>query len=134
MVELNLDTEGTNPLQSIIHQIVFEPNIQKKLDGLGVVLNALDENMYDAIDGEEFKKYLDSIFSDRLFMRKLNYTSKISDVPELHLEYYGKDFLSNPEFNFNEHFENRVSEIRKRIRIFLGNLLKEFNKGESFEM
>ena len=133
-MELQFDNEEPNPIKSIVQQIIFEQNLKRKLDALDVVINGLDKQTYDNTNSKEFQVYINSLFSDRFFMRKLTYISQINDVPELCLEYTGRDYLSNQEFDYNDKFENKVSEIRKKVNVYLGALLKEFTKSTTLEL
>lgn len=132
-MELNLD-EGSNPLQNVIQQIIFEPNIQKKLEAIDVVINALDDDTVRRTDAKRFQRFLHSLFDDEEFMRKLSYISQMKDVPELGIEYTGADYLSTPDYHYDIEFERKIVDIKKRLQKFLGKVIREFSKGVEIEL
>lgn len=120
--------EGTT-LPSVVNHIIFESNLQKKLEATDVVINALNKDIMDKTKAKEFQKFLHNIFDDKGFMRKLSFYSQLKDVPELSIEYSGIDYLSMPDFQYDELYEDRIVDIKKKLQKFLGALLREFSKG-----
>jgi len=131
-MDMELD-EGVNPLQSVVQQIIFQNNLLTKLRATDIVLNALDDKLKTKTKSREFKLYLHKIFNDLIFMRKLEYITKIKENIETGIEYTGMDYLSSNDFTYDVEFEKKSVEIEKRLAILLGSLLKEFSKGMEIE-
>jgi len=132
-MELDLG-EGANPLQNVVQQIIFESNLQKKLEATDVVINALDKNIIDVTKAKEFQKFLHNLFDDERFMRVLGLISQMKEIPEISIEYQGTDFLSTPDYHYDAEFEKKIVVIKKKLQKFLGSLLKEFSKGMELEL
>jgi len=126
--------EGNNPLQNVVQQIVFESNLQKKLEATDVVINALDDSIRQKTKAKEFQKFLHSLFDDNLFMRKLSLISQMRDIPELSVEYTSFDYLSTPDYHYDTEFEIKLIGIKKKLQKFLGSLIREFSKGIELEL
>ena len=132
-MELNLD-EGSNPLQMVVQQLIFEKNLQTKLEATDVVINALDSKIKKNCNAKQFQKFLHDLFNDGIFMRKLSLISQMKDIPELAVEYQGQDYLSTPDYHYDLDYEKKIIEIKKKLQKFLGQLLKEFSSGMELEL
>jgi len=132
-LELDLG-EGSNPLQNVVQQLIFESNLMVKLEATDIVINALDKKISNKTNSKEFQKFLHSLFDDNDFMRRLEYVSRIKDNIETSLEYTGMDYLSSEDFSYDVDFEKKLVAIKKRLQRFLGILLKEFSKGIELEL
>jgi len=131
---MELDFGEANPLQSVVQQLVFESNLQKKLEATDVVINALSKEVFEKTKAKDFQKFLHGLFDDNEFMRKLSLISQMKDIPELHVEYSSFDYLSSPDYHYDLEFETRIVSIKKKLQKFLGGLLKEFSKGMEIEL
>ena len=126
--------EGANPLQNVVQQLIFESNLQKKLEATDVVINALDKKIKDDTNAKEFQEFLHSLFDNNEFMRKLTLITQMKDIPELSVEYASFDYLSSPDYHYDIEFEKNIIIIKKKLQNFLGKLLKEMSKGVEIEL
>lgn len=133
-MELDFGNNAYMPIQAIIQQIIFNDNLLQKLRATDVIINALDENIAEKTNAKAFQKFIHSIFEDTAFIRRLTYLSYIKTNIETALEYTGYDYISNPDFHYDETMEKKMQMIEKRLAKFLGNILKELNKGEDIEL
>lgn len=121
-------------IPEILHSIVFEENIFKKLNAVDVVVNALEDDVAHQVNAKQFKQWLHKQFIDNdKFMRRLNLYSKMNDNVETALELFGSDYVTHPEFMYDEQFFSTINTLHKRINEFIGRLLKEFHASESIE-
>jgi hypothetical protein len=134
MVELQLDNTSGSSISFIVQQIIFNDNLLHKLRATDVIINALDDKTKVETGALSFQKYIYSIFADLEFMRQLNFISIVRTNAEVGLEYYGRDFVSEPEFNFQEENEKRFVEIERRLAKFLGLILKTSQKGTTLNL
>lgn len=132
MDELFQDKSDIIP--KLIQELMFEDNIIRRLNGTQVLLNAIDENIGDALGIKKEQAWLNTIIDNTQLMRKIRFITKIIEVPETALELYGQDYYSHPEFYFDANFHKRITDINKRISKILGSVLKEYTKGEEFEI
>ncbi len=132
--EIMLDDEN-QLIPSLLQQLVYEPNISIRLQALDTLLNAIDDNISEAMNVKLFREKMREKYLNRIdFVKQLKLYSKINDNIETGIEYYGQDFLTHPEYIFSEQFEKEVVNLTKAINTFVGKLLKEYSKGESIEL
>lgn len=131
---IDLDMGGMNPLLMIIQNIALEQNIFKKLENTDTIINALDDDLKEKVKGVEFQKYIHKLYSDDYFIRKLQSTSTMKDNVESSLEYFGFDYLSNPDFTYDKQFEEKLMGIRKKLSVFYGSLIKEMTTAKGIEL
>lgn len=127
-------TEPNQLLPSIIQQLVFEDNLLRKMNGIDTLLSALDDDLAHKIDAQGYKKWLHVFLGDMAFMRQLSLHCKVCEIPETALELYGSDYLTHPEFQFDEDFNKKVVAINKKLSAMLGHILKEFNTMDMLEI
>ena len=116
-------------MQSVVQQIIFEDNLLKKLKATDVIINALENNIKLKVGAGKFQKYVHTLFADKEFIRKLTNLALMKSHVETALEYSGFDYISNPDYHYDEDMENRIIDIEKKLSVFLGNVLKEMSKG-----
>lgn len=127
--------EPKSLLPSVIMSLCFEQSVYSRLQALEVVLNSLDDTVSAKIGADKFKVWLTKFFISNIdFMRKLKLHSQIQTNPELCFEYNSIDFDSHPEFKFDKLFEKELQSLNSQINKFVGQLLKECQKGESIEI
>lgn len=122
-------------LFAMVQQVVFNDNLLLKLRATDVLINALEDEARENTEAEKFQKYIHALFADKAFIRRLTYLTTLKQNIETHIEYAGFDYLSNPDFHYDEAFETRSMLIEKKLAEFLGKLLKELNsKGLKVEL
>jgi len=131
---MQLDETGTNPLLSVVNQIIFESNLQKKLEATDTLINALDEDMLKKTDAKQYQIFLHKMFDDEEFMRQLNYNAQLKENIETSQEYYARDYMSSPDYAYDYKFEKKITHIKKKQQQFLGAILRELTKGVTFEV
>ena len=120
-------------LTTLAQQLVFESSLLVKLNAIEPIINALDPDQAKAVGAPAFKTWLSKLTQDTKFMRQLKiYTTIISNV-ETSIEYVGQDYLTHPEYQFDEAFEKKLSRINKTINEFTGKLIRELNKEQVIE-
>lgn len=127
---IDLGIDGMNPLLMFVQNIAVEKNIFNKLENTDTIINSLDDEMKTKVNAIAFQKFIHKLYANDEFMRKLEYVSTIKDNVESSLEYFGFDYLSNPDFTYDKAFEEEVREIRKKLSVFYGNLIKEMTTAE----
>lgn len=127
-------SEPNQLLPSIIQQLVFEDNILRKMNGIDTLLSALDDDLAKKINAQQYQKWLHSFLENIDFVRKLSLHCKVCEIPETALELYGTDYLTHPEFQFDEEFNKKVVLINKKLSEILGHILREFNTMDSFDI
>jgi len=133
MAEESLSEPSSN-IPSILMHIMSQNDILLKLNMVDTVLSAIDEDKAKKIDAQKLKAYLHKKYlGDPDFMRRLKLNSTITNHPELSLEYYGQDFLTHEEYNFNADQEKEFAELNKLLNLNIGLLLKEYLKGDNIE-
>lgn len=131
---MEIDIDGTNPLQSTIQQLIFTENLLIKMRVTDIVINALENKVAEKTNAKDMKKYLYKFFDDNKFMRKVHYLSQIKNNTETSIEYHGMDYLSSHDFHYDERFEMTINEIEKKLSKFFGALLRELTKGVDIEL
>lgn len=127
--------EGNNLIPSLLQQLVYESNLMVRLQAIDTLCSAMDDKMEEKFKVLEFKEMLNTEYLSKTdFLRRLKLYSKINENVETAIEYHGQDFITHPEFNFDENFEREVTALSLLINNFTGKLLKEFSKGDSFEL
>jgi len=145
---ISLD-DGQSPILSLLQQAVFQTDMFKYIKGVDTIINSLDKNMRKLTNADEMQRYIhveiygvqddpnnptkESIEREK-FMRRLRMMSKINELPETAIEYYGQDFKTHPEFHFSQDFDNKMKDIEIRLNKFTGSCLKELAKGDEFEI
>jgi len=136
--------EGSNLIPSILQNLVFETNILTRLQAIDTLLSALDEKDLDMkIKIKEFKQKLkqEYLLPDKNkddprknFMRRLKLYSKINENVETAIEYHSEDFITHPEYIFDADFERKITDLNLKINTLVGELLKEYSRGEEIEL
>jgi hypothetical protein len=134
LMPIDLDMGGMNPLLMMVQNIALEQNIFKKLENTDTIINALDDETKEKVEGEKFQKYIHSLYVNDAFMRQLQSTSTMKDNVESSLEYFGFDYLSNPDFTYDKEFEQKLMIIRKKLSVFYGSLIKELTTAKGIEL
>jgi len=131
--DLILD-DGNQIIPSLLNQLVYEENIMRRLQAMDTLCSACDEKIDMKLKVKEFKTELRKKYLSRVnFLRRLKLYSKINDNVETAIEYHGQDYITHPEYIFDDDFEVEITELNKKINSFVGELLKEFARGESIE-
>lgn len=125
------EEEGQNKLEDMLGSLTFETNFFKRLQALEVIFNMIDDDIAEKIDLNSFKLFLSKYIDDNKFMRQAKMISIIEDNVETALEYYGRDYISAPEFNYDKEFQEIRRIIDKQINNFVGKSLMELNVEES---
>ena len=133
-MDMNFGENENNIRVSIITSLIFEKNLQTKMEAIDVVINSLDEETKNNTKAKKYQEYLHKLFDDENFMRLLSYNSSMKENIEYAIEYNGRDYASNPEFYYDWKFEKRLMKIKKIFNQFLGKLLDDITKGEEFEI
>jgi len=126
------DEEGDSKLQDMLGSLTFETNFFKRLQALEVIFNMIDIEVAKAVGLYAFKSFLLAYTDDNKFLRQAKMISIIEENVETALEYYGMDYISTPEFNFDVNFQKERRKIDKKINSFIGLTLKELNQEEDF--
>lgn len=126
------DEEGSTHLTEMLGSLARDTNLFKRLQMLEVIFNMMDDDVAKKIDMEEFKKFLEVYTDNHEFMKKAKRISIVEDNVETALEYYGQDYISTPEFNYDEKFQLKRRGIDKKINSFIGKALKELDEEEDF--
>lgn len=131
--DFNID-EGSNPLLPLIQNLVFEENLSKRLNALDIILGSIDTETGKIVGCVAFKRYLRQNYITNLkFMRKLRLYSKIQENIETSIEYCGDDFISHPEYIFDDDFEKSAKKLELLMNNFIGRLLKYYTKTDIIE-
>jgi len=135
--------EGTNLVPSILQNLYFETNILTRLQAIDTLMSALDDQIEMKLKIKAFKKKLKEEYMlpsknkkdprDN-FMRRLKLYSKINENTETAIEYHSQDFITHPEYIFDEDFENKITELNMEINTLVGSLTKEYSRGEEIEL
>lgn len=132
--QLILD-EGKNFIPSLLQQVVFMENLFVKLNAVDTLISSMDNDIIEKTNGKEFRKWLHINYLKNVeFMRQLKIYVRISEQTETALEYFGQDFLTHQEFVFDEEFEKKLSFLNRKLNHFIGTLLRETNKADTFEI
>jgi hypothetical protein len=126
----NLDGNSGMQLSDMLRALTFEDNFFKRLQALEVIKEMIEEEMKKLVDYDLFIEHIAKYTEDPKFMREAKRISIIEENVETALEYYGRDYVSTPEFDFNEQFQQKRAIVDKQINTFVGKLLKELNQGE----
>lgn len=113
----------------ILNQVVFNDNLLSKLRITDIVIHALDDDTKQAVNAASFQKYLHSLFDDADFMRQLNYYSMLKTHIETSSEYFGQDYVSAPDYQYNPNYEAKVAIIEKKLAKFIGSIIKSIQEG-----
>jgi len=127
-------SEPNQLLPSIITQLVFEENLLRRLNGTYTLLSALDEDLAIKVNATKHKRWIQQLLNDVLFIRQLSLYSKVVDIPETAIELFGTDYLTHPEFQFDDKFQNRIISINKTLSILIGHILREYNTMGDIEL
>ncbi len=127
------DTQGDR-LFGLLQSLTFETNFFKRIQGLEVIFGMIDDELGNRVNLTEFKEFLIEYTEDKNFMRKTRLISTIEDTPETAIELYGFDYISNPDFQYDEDFMVKRRNIEKRINMFIGELMRESANGEDGNM
>ncbi len=133
-MKMELPNEESNPIHNLLTNCIFQDNLLIKMRVTDTIINSLDSDIKTKTKANIFKKFMQDIFNDIEFMRKFEYNAQLKSNIETSIELLGFDYLSEPEFHFNNDFEKKLSEIHNKLSIFHGALLKELNKGNSIEL
>lgn len=130
-MELQID-DGNSPLPQMLQQIAFEENIYKKMQAVDVICSSLSSKISKKVKGTQFKKWLNESYLENTdFIRKLKLISKLEAYPETAIELSSLDFVTHPEFHYDEDFQNAVTELNKQLNHFIGKCIRELSKGNS---
>jgi len=128
----SLEEGGGIQLIDMLKVLTFESNFFKRLQALEVIAQMVDDDIKNIVDFDLFFNLITKYTEDEKFMREAKRISIIEDNVETALEYYGRDYVSTPEFDYNEDFQGKRAIIDKQINQFVGKLLKELNEGDDF--
>jgi hypothetical protein len=111
----------------IVQQAINETNIYKKIRLTHIINHSFTtENKKH----NDLHKYLDKMLTDTSFMRKLKLNTTIKQNDQTSIEYYGKDYLGGDEnLQFDQEFEDILTEVENKIDEYLGFVLTELSKG-----
>lgn len=112
-------------LFNLLQSLTFEANFFKRLQALEVIFGMVDDSMGKKVNIDSFKEFLIEYTEDKPFMRKVRMVSTMEDTPETCLELYGFDYISSPDFTFDEEFMHKRRIVEKEINNFIGRLMKE---------
>jgi len=130
MPDLLMD-EGKSPILSLAQQAVFEDNMFRKMNAVDTLISSLEDDVSKKIGAFAMKQYLHKeVLSNEDFMRQLQMYARIVDNPETAIEYFGQDYVTHPEFNFDTDFMTKLNHINKQVNHFIGTLIKELAKTE----
>jgi len=134
MVDLGLmgEDQAGSKLQDMLSLLTFETNFFKRLQALEVVFNMIEDDLGNKVGVLKFKKFLSEYTNSDKFMRQAKLISIIEDNIETALEYYGRDYISTPEFNYDKDFQSKRRKIDTEINKFIGQTLKELATEEDF--
>lgn len=134
MSEIILE-DKKNTIPALLNALVYETDLLRKLNAVDTVLSALEPEIVEKTHAIDFKNWLNRNFLTNLqFMRQLKAYSAIISTPETCQEYFSTDYLTHPEYQFDEDFEKLLIKINRQINHFVGKLLKEFSKGDSINV
>lgn len=123
--------DDKHPLLPLWQQVVFEPDILRKLEAVDSLISALDSNIAQKTNAKALKAYIHKeILSNENLSRKLELLRRVTEHPETAIEYFGQDYITHPEFHFDSEFWNLLKDVRRRVNIFVGKVLKEMTTGE----
>lgn len=126
--------QPVSSIPTLLQSATVQDNLLLKLNMVDTILNAVDDDMAKRLNTERLKRYLHSSYlDDTEFMRRLKQYSTMMSHTELALELLGQDYLSHPEFSWDEEFEQVIGNLNKELNRIVGMLLKEYTKGESIE-
>lgn len=126
LMEFIEDSGKEENLFRMLQMLTFETNFFKRIQALEVINNMLEDNLKD----DNFEKFMKKFTDDPIFMRKARLISIMEESTETALEYYGYDYISTPDFEFDERFQAKRRTIDKKINEFCGRLMKEISKEE----
>lgn len=106
----------------------------RRLNGCDTLLSALDKDLALKINAKAYKAWIHSLLDDIAFIRQLSLFCRVSEIPETALELYSQDYLTHPEFQYDEEFSKKIVEINKRLSKMLGHILREYNTLDQFEV
>ena len=134
MVDLGLmgEDQAGSKLQDMLSSLTFETNFFKRLQALEVVFNMIEDDLGNKVGVSKFKKFLSEYTNSDKFMRQAKLISIIEDNIETALEYYGRDYISAPEFNYDKDFQSKRRKIDTEINKFIGQTLKKLATEEDF--
>jgi len=124
------DSGSEDKLFRMLQMLTFETNFFKRIQALEIILKMMDDNLSKEVKADSFDKFMKKYTNDSDFMRKTMLVSTMEDNVETALEYYGFDYISSPDFAFDEDFFKTRRMIDQKINEFTGLVMKELNKEE----
>jgi len=122
--------DKNNRIFIIAKELVLETNFFKRLQGVDVLIEMLDDDLKVKCDYLDYRKDVKEYVEDDLFVRQAKLLSVIVDNVETAIEYYGKDYLNGDDFLYREDFEEKRKRVDNSINKFLGVVLREVSVTE----
>lgn len=118
----------------MLQTIAFETNLYKRLHAVDVICSALDDETAKAVKAKEFKNHINKEYLlNKKFIRKLKLVSMLENYAETSIELSAQDFVTHPEFHYDEDLHEKIGKINRLINHFTGKCMKELNKGDSID-
>lgn len=99
------------------------------------IINALDDKVKQKTRAQTMKTYLKKIFENEQLYRRMKYISLIHANVELAYEYFGYDYLSQPDLHYDNKIEKLINETELKMSEFIGRVIYELdNTGMQIEI
>jgi len=121
----------TDNILELLKSIIAEENIIKRFQVIEIVLHIMDENTQLKVNAKSFKKLMKEIYADKELLQKIKFYCNIIQVPETALEYFGRDYASNPEYSYDPEFNDKIDSINTEINKFIGLVIKQLTDSET---
>lgn len=129
-----LSNSSSDHVVSMLQNIAFETNLYKKLHAVDVVCSALDDETAKSVNAKEFKNHINKEYLlNKKFIRKLKLISMLENYPETSIELSAQDYITHPEFHYDEKIHDKIAYLNRLINHFTGKCMKELNKGVSID-
>ena len=128
---ISLDGDRESPVLITLQFIVRETEYWSKFNMFDSVLSTIES---EKVDTKKIKKWLRTIALGNVdFIRKFEHFKKVTEQPETGELYFGRDYPSHPEFNFDKEFMEKLITINLKINDTVGILIQELSAEDDIE-
>lgn len=115
----------TDNMLEMLKTIILEENVFKKINILDIVIIMMDDATKEKLPIKKYRDFVKNLKADKELVKLLTFHSHIVANAETALEYFGRDYISNPEFIYNAEFVDQLDKINGTINQFIGEILRE---------
>jgi len=133
-MEFDFD-EDRSPVINLLQDIAREESTLKRLRMVETVCSALPVDIAKKMQASRFRKHIgDNYLHNHKFIRRLKLISRLESHPETAIELAGEDFITHPEFAYNEEFHGKIAQLDSLISDFTGKCMKNLSGASEVEI